>query len=266
MDHGATIPPDAPPTPGPLLFARYAYPPNERGYCGPSDGRALLEYGSAGVVDGGLEDIAKAFTGAWPYLDLIAREAGIPDPLDSRVVEAYWIGNPLLDRIDVTHLGHSLRDRFGPRSGSSWSYLAETIPAGARPHHSFHVFGVYPWVGMLRGDHGDHPLQVLDRCRIRSGRVVAAQGDSVVVRSRPLTFDGMRLELGPEMEETAVVGVDGYAFVHDLQPGDWVSLHWDWVCDRITDVQRRRLAQYTHHHVEMTNEHLAHPGPHLAMS
>ena len=39
------------PIPGPLLFARYAYPPNERGYCGPADSRALLEYGAAGVVN-----------------------------------------------------------------------------------------------------------------------------------------------------------------------------------------------------------------------
>ena len=254
------------PIPGPLLFARYAYPPNERGYCGPADSRALLEYGSAGVVDPGISELARGFTGAWPYLQLIAGESGIPDPLDHRVVEAYWLGNELLDTIDVTHLGNSLRDRFGPRSGSSWSYLAETIPAGALPHHSFHVFGIYPWVGMLRGEHGDHPLQVLDRCRIRSGRVVAAQGDAVVVQSRLLLFDGLKLHLGPEMEETVVAEVDGYGFVGDLQPGEWVALHWDWVCDRITDRQRHNLARYTHHHVEMTNEHLAHPGPQISMS
>ena len=254
------------PIPGPLLFARYAYPPNERGYCGPADSRALLEYGAAGVVDPGIVELARGFSGAWPYLQLIAQASGIPDALDRRVVEAYWIGNELLDAIDVTHLGNSLRDRFGPRSGSSWSYLAETIPAGALPHHSFHVFGIYPWVGMLRGDHGDHPLQVLDRCRIRPGRVVAAQGEAVVVRSRPLTFDGMRLELGPEMEETVIAEVDGYGFVGNLQPGDWVALHWDWVCDRITDRQRHNLARYTHHHVEMTNDHLVHPGPQISMS
>ncbi|MBU1227160.1 MAG: hypothetical protein KJ698_08125 [Actinobacteria bacterium] len=254
------------PRSGPLLFARYAYPPNARGYCGPADSRSLLEYGSSGVVDGGLAELAQGFSGAWPYLQLIAAASGIPDPLDFRVVEAYWIGNSLLDTIDVTSLGHALRDRFGPRSGSSWSYLAETIPAGARPHHSFHVFGIYPWVGMLRGEHGDHPLEVLDRCRIRSGQVVSVHGDQVVVRSRPLLFDGFKLHLGPDMEETAVTGLDGYGFVTDLQPGEWVALHWDWVCDRITDRQHRNLGRYTHHHVDMTNEHLAHPGPQIAMS
>jgi hypothetical protein len=63
-----------------------------------------------------------------------------------------------------------------------------------------------------------------------------------------------------------VTGLDGYGFVTDLQPGEWVALHWDWVCDRITDRQHRNLGRYTHHHVDMTNEHLAHPGPQIAMS
>jgi len=49
---------------GPLLFARYAYPPNELGgYCG-GDHRALLEQTSAGVVDGGLRQALQGFEGA----------------------------------------------------------------------------------------------------------------------------------------------------------------------------------------------------------
>ena len=48
---------------GPLLFVRYAYPPNALGYCGPADSAALREYGAAGVVDPGLVQLAKAFSG-----------------------------------------------------------------------------------------------------------------------------------------------------------------------------------------------------------
>ena len=48
-------------TDGPLLFARYAYPPNELGYCGGDDHRALLEQTSAGVVDGGLRHTLRGF-------------------------------------------------------------------------------------------------------------------------------------------------------------------------------------------------------------
>lgn len=252
--------------PGPLLFARYAYPPNERGYCGPADHRSLLEYGASGVVDPGIADLAQRFTGAWPYLALIAAEAGISDPLDHRVVEAYWLGNSLLDRIDATNLGNALRDRFFPRVGSSsWSSLAEVIPAGALPHHSFHVFAVYPWVGLLGGDHGDRPLSILDRCRIRWGRVVAAVGDRAVVKSRTLLFDGRELSLGEEVEETAVASLDGYGFVDELQPGDVVALHWDWICDRLDRRRLDNLVRYTKHHLDLTNRRLAHPGPAVAL-
>ena len=262
--HGAT--PVAREPAGPLLFSRYAYPPNELGYCGPTDHRALLEYGSAGIVDRGLVQLARGFAGAWPYLELIAQATGINDPLDRRVVEAYWVGNPLLDRIDMASFGNSLMDRFRRRAGSAWGYLAEAIPVGAVPHHSFHVFGVYPWVGLLGDDRKvDHPLRVLDRCRIRWGRVVAAEGDEVVVRSRPLTWGGRRLTLGPPRLETGTCGVAGVGFVADLQPGDWVSLHWHWVCDRLTQRQLAALRHYTLRQLAITNHQVAHPGPAAAL-
>jgi hypothetical protein len=218
------------------------------------------------VVDPGIADLARRFTGAWPYLTLIAAEAGIADPLDHRVVEAYWLGNELLDRIDAANLGNALRDRFFPRVGaSSWSHLSEVIPAGALPHHSFHVFAVYPWVGLLGGDHGDQPLHVLDRCRIRWGRVLGSTGDRVIVASRPLLFDGRTLSLGAEVEESVVAALDGYGFVADLDPGDIVALHWDWVCDRLDRRRVDNLVRYTKHHLDMTNRRLAHPGPAMTL-
>src|SRR5512141_849475 len=80
------------PTNGAILFARYAYPPNELGYCGPPDHKALLEYGSGQAFDPGLVELARGFAGAWPYLEFIAAQTGIRTPLDRRVVEAYWLG------------------------------------------------------------------------------------------------------------------------------------------------------------------------------
>lgn len=85
--------PRAPLTPGPVLFARYAYPPNSLGYCGPSDPSALLQAASDGTDLVELGHLAARFEGAWPYLQLIAACNGIANPLDRRVVEAYWVGN-----------------------------------------------------------------------------------------------------------------------------------------------------------------------------
>ena len=64
------------------LFAQYAYPPNELGYCGPADGDGPSE----------LATHAMEFDGAWPYLTAIANAVGCSDPLDEDVVRSYWVG------------------------------------------------------------------------------------------------------------------------------------------------------------------------------
>ena len=51
-------------TPGPVLFARYAYPPNSLGYCGPGDPSALLDAAADGTDLVGLGHLAARFEGA----------------------------------------------------------------------------------------------------------------------------------------------------------------------------------------------------------
>jgi hypothetical protein len=139
------------------------------------------------------------------------------------------------------------------------------IPMGVVPNHVFHVFGVYPWVGLLtQTDRGD-PLAILQGCRIRWGKVVEVTADSAVVRSRPLTWDGKRLGLGPPRLETAVLGRGGLALLRDPTPGEWVALHWDWVCDRLSQGQLAALRRNTALQLEVTNERVAHPGPQVVM-
>lgn len=251
---------------GAVLFARYAYPPNALGYCGPEDSAALFGYGSAGTVDRGLAELARGFAGAWPYLEFIAAQSGIGDPLDRRVVEAYWLGNELLGAVQLRAFGESLLERFRRPAGHAWGFLAEAIPEGAVPHHSFHVFGVYPWVGLLRGDHGDTPLRILDRCRIRWGQVVAVEGDHVMVLSRPLTWDGREIGVGEPAAETVRRAISGAGLAGDLRAGDWVSLHWDWVCDKLTRRQLANLRRFTRRQLEITNHRVAHPGPAAVLS
>jgi len=239
------------------MFARYAYPPNLRGYCGPADHQALLEYGSSGEVDPGLLELAESFTGPWPYLTLIAGAAGIADPFDQRVVEAYWVGNRLLEGIDTGSFGTVLDERFRHRAGADWMSLAESIPEGVLPHHAFHVFGVYPWVGLLAETHRGEPLEILQGCRIRWGTVVEVIGETALVRSQPLTWDGTRLDLGPQAVESVTVAHGGLGFTEGLIAGDTVALHWDWVCDRIDDRQVRALCRYTHQQLDITNGQVA---------
>jgi len=233
-------------TDGPLRFARYAFPPNERGYCGPADNAALAGYATTGVTDPGLTRLAMRFEGAWPYLELIAAANQIADPLDGRVVEAYWVGNRLLENVRAGEHGAFLDERFRRRAGRAWEPIAATIPAGAVPHHSFHVFCVYPWTGVLREGRTEPSLQVLDSCRISWGWIVTV--DPVVVMRRPLTWDGHALALGSPVPYQAESG-----FVTGFGPGDWLSLHWGRVCDRLSAPQLHALRRYTARHLRLAN-------------
>jgi hypothetical protein len=238
---------------GPRLFARFAYPPNELGYCGPADAPALLGHAATGDDDAGLRRLARDFEGAWPYLELIAGANGLADPLDPRVVDAYWIGNHLLDRVRPALLCRSLEDRFAARAGRAFEQLVAPAPVGAQPHHAFHVFGVYPWVGLLRSGRVDEPLAVLDRCRVRWGRVVETRGDWAVVRSRPLTWDGHRLALGLPRPERVRVASDGLALAASPVAGDWCALHWDWVCDVLSPARLAALQHYSARQLDLVS-------------
>jgi Family of unknown function (DUF6390) len=229
---------------GALLFARYAYPPNALGLCGADAPATLLEYGDAGASDGGLAELARTFDGAWPYLTLIAEANRIEDPLDPRVVEAYWVGNELLTRVRPGTLARHVGERFHGRLGRAAESIPGVVAAGAVPHHCFHVFAVYPWLGLLRGGVVDEPLRVLDQCRTTPALVLGVEGESADVLAEPLLWEDGRLRLGEPAARRVRWRDRGRAFARP-EPGDLVSLHWDFVCDVLTTGAAARLAAVT---------------------
>jgi uncharacterized protein DUF6390 len=221
---------------GALLFARYAYPPNELGYCGP--------VGSCSLVASAPEEIARrarGFEGAWAYLEFLASVAGLDDPLDPAVVSAYWVGGPLLAHASPEDLLTHLRPRFAGQLGGTWQ------EAGSRAlaHHSFHVFEVYPWAGLLRKTGNPAALSVLDRCRIRVGTVREVSESTATVSCCPLVTSGDgRIVVGPPRDETVAWAAGGRSLLSGLAPGDRVALHWDWICDALTDDEAALIEGY----------------------
>ncbi len=217
------------------LFARYAHAPNALGFCGPSSG-----------VTGPEDEVraaARRFSGAWPYLRVLARLTGTADPLDHRLVEAYWLGRDL--GVDRAEFGAELLAVIGPQAGHYWSHLTPDLLASGSPDHGFHVFGVYPWSRLL--DAGPEPLHVLDSCRIRWGTVVSRHGPGVEVRSSRLTWDGTALGLAEPTTER----VEG-----DAEAGQRVALHWDRLCDHLTEEQCATLEHSTRRELASTNRRL----------
>jgi hypothetical protein len=228
------------PVSGALTFARFAVPPNLLGYCGGSDADGLLGHLRAGLDGPDLVNLCRAFEGAWPYLLLIAHCAGIEDPLDRRVVEAYWLGNGLLDRVSPAAFREDLRMRFRARTKpTEWFWLAAKPADGARPHHSFHVLEVMPRIGMLRAGQVSAILPAMEQCLIRPATVVRSDAGGLVVAVRPLLIRDGRLAFGPAVEQMVSSGGEA------LLPGDDVAVHWSWSCGRLTRPQRRRLEAVT---------------------
>ncbi|HEU5333920.1 MAG TPA: DUF6390 family protein [Actinocrinis sp.] len=268
------------------MFARYAYAPNKLGYCGPPESGALAEAGAGADAvteatqatdatdatdltshgdssppmppdtEAAVRASARRFSGAWPYLQVLARLHGLDDPLDHRVVEAYWLGAEQLGQVGSHEFGALLLEALGGQTSRYWKHLTPELLDEAAANHCFHVFGVYPWSRLL-GTGADQPLRVLDSCRIRWGAVLSRTGNEIEVRTRRLTWDGSSLGLDTQSTERIRVATDGVSFVPDAAPGDTVALHWDRLTDRLRPDQAAVLEATTLRQLAATNRRLA---------
>ncbi|MAG36242.1 MAG: hypothetical protein CL878_08360 [Dehalococcoidia bacterium] len=235
---------------GRLLFARYAFKPNQLGLCGGQEAAALLDYCIEGHADDGLGQLIPQFQAAYPYLQFIAHANGIANPQDPRVVEAYWLGNELLKRVDMREFYRFIEERFGQRLPPRLQkYVLSKVPQGARPHHSFHVLDVSIRTGALATE-----VESLDQCRISWGSVARTTGDRAGIIFQPLVWQNGRLSLGQPTERVVSCKVAGKGYLTNLRPGDLVSMHWNWLCDRLTPRQARRLSSLTEHHITLANQ------------
>lgn len=237
---------------GTEMFARYAYAPNALGYCGPPDSAGLRDGSSAAV-----RATAPLFSGAWPYLSVLAALTGIDDPLDARLVESYWLGGGVGAALDPAEFGAALLERIGPVAGQYWAHLGADLAGEAAPNHSFHVFGVYPWSRLLDAAAESPALRILDDCRISWGRVIGRDRSQVLIRSGSLTWNGLSLGLSPPEDRSLAVWQDGYAAVPDLEVGDIVATHWNHLCGRLRPAQTAALETSTLRQIQVTNERLA---------
>jgi Family of unknown function (DUF6390) len=235
---------------GALLAARFSFMPNRLRYCGPEENRAMLDYLAEEYSDRGLEQILSRFAGAFPYYACIAATNGMPDPFDPRVTEAYWIGNELLEQVELVDLYRYLERFSGRFPAQLLRSLLRQVPAGTRPHHNFHVFSM-----PVRTGHQENPysLETMDECRVSWGRVVAIDGDHLLVERQPLRFAGEDLTLGQPEPRSVFRRFDGKAVVTDISPGDVVAIHWGCACQKLTTKQLRYLTHYTRHHLALAN-------------
>lgn len=238
---------------GVMRCSRYAFGPNRLHYCGPARSQEVRGYIDDATVDEGLKEILSRFETMYPYLAHIAHANRIADPLDERVVEAYWLGNDLLERVDRRefhrHLaeGLGLKKKFGDHG---FSLMEEKIGEGALPHHSFHVLDVWKRDG--RGER-EFSLEALDECRIAWGEVLSVAGPFISVLTQRIVLRDGKMVLGAPEERKLVRELESEYDIEQLQKGDIVSIHWGIVCESLTPTQAANLKKYTLRHLELAN-------------
>lgn len=243
--------PERTPTVGTLLAASFSAPPNILGYCGPDEGATLFEYLEAQESDRGLANILERFEGAYPPLQLIAQTNNIADPFDPRVVEAYWIGNELLGRVDLGAFYQDLEERFARRfKKRSFERFVGKVPMGTRPHHSFFVLNTPVRAGMLQIP---HTVETMDQCRVGWGEITAITREHFTVRYKPLTLGEGGLGLGDPQELELPRRVQDKVVVGEAQVGDTLAFHWKMPCGLLSPEQVRNLERYTLHSIALRN-------------
>ena len=243
---------------GVSLGARFSIATNRLRYCGPADAeprlyRAITEGDS---LDEARRSLAR-FEALMPYLEAIAELHGL-DPFDRRVVEAYWLGNELLDgfpRAGFEKLLDRLVRRGLPRSMAR--SLAGRLPDHPIPHHLFHV--AFVGVGNVTG-HVASTVPNMEACRPAWAEVRAVEGGRLVVRHPELKWADGRIALGPEVDED--VAYDPRV-LPGVAVGRLVALHWHWPAMLLEPGERARLEEYTRRSLEAANEALrpARSGP-----
>lgn len=238
---------------GTILFARYAFSPNRLKFCGPDAHWDIFEYTSRKLSDQGLTELLSEFEGAYPYLEFIASENKIADPFAFKVVEAYWIGNELLGNINLSKFYDHLKERFKKRTkAKSFEYLMGKVPLGAKPYHAFHVFDIFTRIGGIRGIDLGPALETINNCKISWGKIIKVRENALEIEYQPLHLD-KKLFFGPNEVKRIDYQFKSRSFLENPQIGDWISFHWNWACDVLTERQLKNLQKWTLWHLKIAN-------------
>jgi hypothetical protein len=172
------------------------------------------------------------------------------------VLEAYWIGNDLLEQIPkkkfYTHLLESqqIKRRLGKKS---FNLITNKLRHNAVPHHSFHVFNIWQRTGHLQQE---HTLESMDNCRISWGTVQTIDGPWLLVKTNPLVYQNKKLMLGEPTIKKITRSLDAPIEIDELKPDDIITMHWNTPCEVITHQQALTLKKYTLRHLKLANQTL----------
>ena len=204
----------------------YSIPPNKLGYCGPVESWKVLNSFILNPIEqseGEVKRLLAGFNALHPYLELIANANGL-EPFDAEVIDAYWIGNQLLENVSYEEIQKTILSfqHFGmPKSIAEKK--AKELPDGILPHHSMHVL----YVNFISRK-VEPIVQNLSNCLIQWAKVLEQTEKGIRIKGIELFAEVGELKLR-ENEKTLQNPFD-----LKLQPNDLVTVHWGNAVEKIS--------------------------------
>jgi len=200
---------------GLLFFAKHAYPAALKSACGPANPEILRKFIQTSQAPKNIRQILMNFPDAVKNLRRIAKTNGIKDIFDYRVVEAYWIGNNLLNKFPIQTAPFHLSQVLKSIRSSQWS-------SGA--------------------------AKFIEDCRIAYGRVLSVKQP---ITNRCIVGAAKVLEYWPLAIKNASLGFDCHRIkkVKFIDPhirkNNLISLHHNYICSSLTEKQFAHLGSQT---------------------
>ena len=229
-----------------MRACQYSFATNRLNYCGPENAFQAFQ---AFIIRPSQEQaprirqLLEGFTGLNLYLDLIA-SANHLEPFDERVIEAYWLGNELLDSIPFDQFKGALSTglvKAGLPASIVQAKVARMQPS-FNAHHSFHVLYINfitPKVEKI--------IENLDKCLPLAGKILEVQGTRLALATKRLVKTGKGFAFEPCVTEVE------NPFIGNPQAGELVSFHWGTAVERLSFAQAATLQKYTQANLETVN-------------
>jgi len=247
------------------LAALYGFFPHKLGFCGPqrrvnSSKDSPQENSSVAqiynflcgekVSQKKIREILEKFKGAFSYYRLIARTNRIKNPFNEKVVEAYWIGNRLLEKVKTQDLKRMIITEFSGKdllNEKGAETKSKIVIPGFKPHHSFHVLVMGSVSGRIV-----LTKKLVDFCRIGWGRVetIDQRKNKIKVKYQPLIFS-KKFYLGKLKEKDLIWDRN---ILPEINLGNQVSCHWNHVIEVLTQREVENLRKYTQETLDIFNQ------------
>ncbi|MFH1256333.1 MAG: DUF6390 family protein [Candidatus Diapherotrites archaeon] len=216
----------------------YSLEPNRLGYCGPENAFKLFSEFIEGkkIPEQEIKDALLRFNGLRAYLSFIAKENRL-EQFDSKALEAYWLGNKLLENISTAKIKGFISDDLvsAGLSEKKAEEKAKLLPNDLLPSHSFHVLFINflnPKVPAIAKNLSD--------CLIQWGEVLEVKPKNrLSVKGIELLSEGAELKLKEKIKTVELL----YPF--PVSEKDFVSVHWGKAVQVLSKEQAKNLKRFT---------------------